>query len=148
MLYDDEFVCLFGDPADGFAFHGVSDWLLDVFEENMILVADVNGSAQRKGGRSHGCAPAGLFEERFVSDVFADSYEVAFLTEVSDADKFFVVGVFVFFFEADFAGYNSDFDFAANPIDLVKAKLLACVLLKDLPVLHNIDQVISPETVV
>jgi len=83
-----------------------------------------------------------LFEEGFVSDVFADSDEMAFFAEISDADKFFVVCVFVLLFEAYFAGYNSDFDFSADPIDLVEAQLFSCVLFKDLPILHNIDQLI------
>ena len=71
---------------------------------------------------------------------------MAFFTEVPDAGKLFVVCVFVFSFEAYFAGYNSDFDFSANAIDLVEAQFFACIFFENLPVLHNIDQVISPET--
>jgi len=85
-----------------------------------------------------------LFEEGFVSDVFADSDEMAFFAEVTDADKLFIVCVLVLLFEAYFASYNSYFDFSADAVDLVEAQFFASVLFKDLPVLHNIDQIISP----
>jgi hypothetical protein len=139
---------LFGEPAYGFAFHGFFYWLLDVFKKDMVLVADVNGSAQRKGGRSQRLHQQHLFEEGFVSHVLADSNEMAFFAEIPDADKFLVVGVFEFFFEAYLACYNPDFDFSADAVYLVEAQLFARVLFEDLPVLHNIDQFISPETVV
>ena len=39
------FVVLFGEPADCFAFYGFGYGLLDVFVENVVFVADVNGRA-------------------------------------------------------------------------------------------------------
>ena len=51
----DEHYCvgLFGEPAYGFAFYGFRCGLLDVFVENVVLVADVNGRTQTKSGRGH-----------------------------------------------------------------------------------------------
>jgi len=53
VLYQHYFVGLSRQPADGFAFYGFRYGLLDVFVENVVLVADINGRTQTKSGRGH-----------------------------------------------------------------------------------------------
>ena len=54
VVFDEHnFIVLLCEPADGFAFYGFRYGLLDVFEENVVLVADVNGRTQTKSGRGH-----------------------------------------------------------------------------------------------
>jgi len=53
MFYQHYFVVLLCEPADSFAFYGFRYGLLDVFEENVVLVADVNGRTQTKSRRGH-----------------------------------------------------------------------------------------------
>jgi hypothetical protein len=85
-----------------------------------------------------------LFEEVFVSDVFAHFYVVLETAEFYYAIKQWIFSIVEAFFESQFAyNYPNFYAFSARK-DLIEALLVTGIFFYDFPIFNQINQTISP----